>query len=115
MLFRSINVQQRCDLLDKKLKEIEGVNDLESVDPKELFVREGGKQNGGVLLFFHECRELWCKREGFEFALEKKRVVKAAVYETARECPWGSPFVCVILPTKVVNYLDATMMFTIVH
>ena len=29
-------MQQRCDLLDKKLKEIEGVNDLGSVDPKEL-------------------------------------------------------------------------------
>ena len=31
-----VNVQQRCDLLDKKLKEIEGVNDLGSVDPREL-------------------------------------------------------------------------------
>ena len=31
-----VNVQQRCDLLDNKLKEIEGVNDLGSVDPKEL-------------------------------------------------------------------------------
>ena len=31
-----INVQQRCDLLDKKLKEIKGVNDLRSVDPREL-------------------------------------------------------------------------------
>ena len=31
-----INVQQRCNFLDKKLKEIEGVNDLESMDPKEL-------------------------------------------------------------------------------
>ena len=29
-------MQQRCSLLDKKLKEIEGVNDLESVDPREL-------------------------------------------------------------------------------
>ena len=29
-------MQQRCDLLDKKLKEIEGVNDLGSVDPREL-------------------------------------------------------------------------------
>ena len=27
-----VNVQQKCDLLDKKLKEIEGVNDLGSVD-----------------------------------------------------------------------------------
>ena len=25
-----------CDLLDKKLKEIEGVNDLRSMDPREL-------------------------------------------------------------------------------
>ena len=31
-----INVQQRCNFLDKKLKKIEGVNDLGSVDPKEL-------------------------------------------------------------------------------
>ena len=31
-----INVQHRCNFLDKKLKEIEGVNDLRSVDPKEL-------------------------------------------------------------------------------
>ena len=31
-------MQQRCSLLDKKLKEIEGVDDLESVDPKELSV-----------------------------------------------------------------------------
>ena len=31
-----IIVQQRCNFLDKKLKEIEGVNNLESVDPKEL-------------------------------------------------------------------------------
>ena len=29
-------MQQRCSLLDKKLKEIEGMNDLRSVDPKEL-------------------------------------------------------------------------------
>ena len=29
-------MQQRCNLLDKKLKEIEGVNDLGSVDPREL-------------------------------------------------------------------------------
>ena len=27
---------QRCGLLDNKLKEIEGVDDLESVDPKKL-------------------------------------------------------------------------------
>ena len=31
-----VNMQQKCDLLDQKLKEIEGVNDLESVDPREL-------------------------------------------------------------------------------
>ena len=78
-------------------------------------MREGSKQNGGRFFFFYECRESWCKKEGFEFALRKKRAVKAGVYQTAQECPWGSPFVCVILPTKVVNYLDATMMFTIVH
>ena len=29
-------MQQSCSLLDKKLKEIEGMNDLESVDPREL-------------------------------------------------------------------------------
>ena len=29
-------MQQRCSLLDKKLKEIEGVNNLKSVDPREL-------------------------------------------------------------------------------
>ena len=29
-------MQQRCSFLDKKLKEIEGVNDLGSVDPREL-------------------------------------------------------------------------------
>ena len=29
-------MQQRCNLLDKKLKEIEGVNNLRSVDPREL-------------------------------------------------------------------------------
>ena len=33
---KHINIQQRCNLLDKKLKEIEGVNDLGSVDPREL-------------------------------------------------------------------------------
>ena len=31
-----INVQKKCNFLDKKLKEIEGVNDLRSVDPREL-------------------------------------------------------------------------------
>ena len=47
MLFRSlrknplgrskhVDMQQRCSLLDKKLKEIEGVNNLGSVDPREL-------------------------------------------------------------------------------
>ena len=29
-------MQQRCNLLDKKVKEIEGVNDLARVDPREL-------------------------------------------------------------------------------
>ena len=29
-------MQKRCSLLDKKLKEIEGVNNLRSVDPREL-------------------------------------------------------------------------------
>ena len=29
-------MQQRCSLLDEKLKEMEGVNDLGSVDPREL-------------------------------------------------------------------------------
>ena len=29
-------MQKRCSFLDKKLKEIESVNDLESVDPREL-------------------------------------------------------------------------------
>ena len=29
-------MQQRCNFLDKKLKEIKGVNDLGSVDPREL-------------------------------------------------------------------------------
>ena len=33
---KHVDVQQMCDLLDKKLKEIEGVNDLRSVDPREL-------------------------------------------------------------------------------
>ena len=31
-----VDMQQRCSLLDKKLKEIEGMNDLGSVDPREL-------------------------------------------------------------------------------
>ena len=31
-----VNMQQRCSLLDKKLKEIEGVNNLGSVDPRKL-------------------------------------------------------------------------------
>ena len=31
-----VDMQQRCSLLNKKLKEIEGVNDLGSVDPREL-------------------------------------------------------------------------------
>ena len=31
-----VDMQQRCSLLDKKLKEIEGVNDLGNVDPREL-------------------------------------------------------------------------------
>ena len=31
-----VDMQQRCSLLDKKLKEIEGVNDFGSVDPREL-------------------------------------------------------------------------------
>ena len=34
-------MQQRCDLLDKKLKEIEGVNNLGSVDPRELCLVPG--------------------------------------------------------------------------
>ena len=32
----NINLQQRCNLLDKRLKEIEGTDDLRSVDPREL-------------------------------------------------------------------------------
>ena len=32
----NINLQQRCNLLDKRLKEIEGTDDLGSVDPREL-------------------------------------------------------------------------------
>ena len=31
-----VDMQQRCSLLDEKLKEIERVNDLGSVDPREL-------------------------------------------------------------------------------
>ena len=33
---KHVNLQLRCNLLDKKLKEIEGVDDLKSVDPREL-------------------------------------------------------------------------------
>ena len=33
---KHVNIHRRCNLLDKKLKEIEGVNDLKSVDPREL-------------------------------------------------------------------------------
>ena len=33
---KHVDMQQRCSLLDKKLKEIKGVNDLGSVDPREL-------------------------------------------------------------------------------
>ena len=33
---KNINLQQRCNLLDKRLKEIEGTDDLRSVDPREL-------------------------------------------------------------------------------
>ena len=33
---KHINIHTRCGLLDKKLKQIEGVNDLGSVDPREL-------------------------------------------------------------------------------
>ena len=33
---KHVDMQQRCNLLDKKLKEFEGVNDLGSVDPREL-------------------------------------------------------------------------------
>ena len=32
----NINLQQRCNLLDKRLKGIEGMDDLGSVDPREL-------------------------------------------------------------------------------
>ena len=33
---KHVDMQQRCSLLDKKLKEIEGVDNLGSVDPREL-------------------------------------------------------------------------------
>ena len=33
---KNINLQQRCNLLDKRLKGIEGMDDLGSVDPREL-------------------------------------------------------------------------------
>ena len=33
---KHVDMLQRCGLLDNKLKEIEGVDDLESVDPREL-------------------------------------------------------------------------------
>ena len=33
---KHVNMQQRCSLLDNKLKEIEGTDDLGSVDPREL-------------------------------------------------------------------------------
>ena len=33
---KHVDMQQRCSLLDNKLKEIEGVNNLGSVDPREL-------------------------------------------------------------------------------
>ena len=32
----NINMQQRCNLLDKRLKGIEGMDDLGSVDPRKL-------------------------------------------------------------------------------
>ena len=33
---KHVDMQQRCNLQDKKLKEIEGIDDFESVDPREL-------------------------------------------------------------------------------
>ena len=33
---KHVDIQQRCSLLDKKLKEIEGLDDLGSVDPREI-------------------------------------------------------------------------------
>ena len=33
---KHVDIQQRCSLLGKKLKEIEGMDDLESIDPREL-------------------------------------------------------------------------------
>ena len=38
---KHVDVQQRCNVLDKKLKEIEGVNDLKSLDPRELCLIPG--------------------------------------------------------------------------
>ena len=35
---KHVDMQQRCSLLDKRLKEIEGANDLGIVDPKELYL-----------------------------------------------------------------------------
>ena len=35
---KRVDMQQRCSLLDKKLKEIECVNNLGSVDPRELYL-----------------------------------------------------------------------------
>ena len=37
----NINLQQRCNQLDKRLKEIEGMDNLKSVDPKELSLVSG--------------------------------------------------------------------------
>ena len=51
------------------------------------------------------------KREGLDFVLEKKRIVKVVVYQGTRECLWEGPLVCFILFTKVVNYIDVTMVF----
>ena len=33
---KHVDMQQKCSLLDKNLKEIEGVDDLGSMDPREL-------------------------------------------------------------------------------
>ena len=35
-LSKHVDMQKKCSLLDNKLKEIEGVDDLRSVDPREL-------------------------------------------------------------------------------
>ena len=35
---KHVDMQQRCSLLDKKLKEIKGMDDLESVDHRELYL-----------------------------------------------------------------------------